>query len=468
MYEFLGTGLWADHSAKRYGVLSARVVAMTDFWKRSRITKALADGARVGSFAEAETRLDAVRVAVVARRRPDEYARRTSGGTDRGSDGPEMFRPGHLIIEGDARLSLHCPSEKLCAKRRGYSARGHGAYTAKNHTYHHHRGCRLRERLDDPLLVGPLAGGTRTADNAEEGQSQPCPRRRLRVGRRDASDLRLRADGKNSAAARHNRKFLGTLERSRVGATGPITFDVPDKLWFLGLGHLGQGFVWNLCLLGVRGGRAVAQDDQTVGDENEATSLLVLPSDLRTKTRVAARWLEACDWKTNVIERRHQGDIQVTQDDPPYLLCGLDRLQPRLTMARHGFEFMIDAGLGHGAHDFEGIQIRTIAKGQSIAGLWNEKPQPQADSPLMDKEAYRDLEKRIGRCGIVSFAEASTAVPYVGAAAGALVIAQAIRLASLQPNPCFMQIELASPELVTKAGLIDGPSMNLGSIALGG
>lgn len=66
----------------------------------------------------------------------------------------------------------------------------------------------------------------------------------------------------------------------------------------------------------------------------------------------------------------------------------------------------------------------------------------------------------------MSFAEASTAVPFVGAAAGALVIAQAIRLASLQSYPRFLQMERSSPEMVTYAGLCNGPTINLGSVPL--
>jgi len=38
---------------------------MANHWKRSRITKALTDAARANSFEEAETRLDAVHIAVV-------------------------------------------------------------------------------------------------------------------------------------------------------------------------------------------------------------------------------------------------------------------------------------------------------------------------------------------------------------------------------------------------------------------
>jgi hypothetical protein len=68
---------------------------------------------------------------------------------------------------------------------------------------------------------------------------------------------------------------------------------------------------------------------------------------------------------------------------------------------------------------------------------------------LLELEAYRDLRQRIGACGIVSFAEASIAVPFVGAAAGAHMIAQVIRLESLETAPLFMQMELGSPEMNT-------------------
>ena len=48
---------------------------------------------------------------------------------------------------------------------------------------------------------------------------------------------------------------------------------------------------------------AVLQDDQFIGEENEATSVLVLPRKTGDrKTRVAAPWLEACGWRTQLIE----------------------------------------------------------------------------------------------------------------------------------------------------------------------
>lgn len=92
-------------------------------------------------------------------------------------------------------------------------------------------------------------------------------------------------------------------------------------------------------------------------------------------------------------------------------------------ITKHGFDYMIDAGLGHGPNDFEGIQLRVIPKGDTADNLWDTTSPALADGPPQERPAnaaYADLEKEIGQCGIVSFAEASTSVPFVGAAAGEL------------------------------------------------
>ena len=65
---------------------------MAPYWKRSRVTKALADAARVGSFAEAEARLDAVRLNVVVGARSGSTPRPAGGGADGGRDGAQMLR----------------------------------------------------------------------------------------------------------------------------------------------------------------------------------------------------------------------------------------------------------------------------------------------------------------------------------------------------------------------------------------
>lgn len=99
---------------------------------------------------------------------------------------------------------------------------------------------------------------------------------------------------------------------------------------------------------------------------------------------LSVRSLDAAGWTADVIERRHHGDIRLNPGDPPYLLSGLDRVEPRRVMAKHGFDYMIDAGLGHGPHDFEGMQLRVIAKDTSSEDLWN-APEHAPEEALSDR-----------------------------------------------------------------------------------
>jgi hypothetical protein len=445
---------------------------MPKYRKRSRVTKALTDAALVGSFGEAEARLDAIRLNVAVG--SDQV------GTPAGqaailtavATACKCFGRVTVVSAHDAPLIAPLPIGATVTQ----AARRLGA--------------KIAERADrDVTHTVRIGDGAKTG-----GWTLRCWWDRWLSGIRafdyDAiGDSRLPTAGVFAGAIAVRQVFACVLAGRNVQARdvsvsvwtpwdkvdpavkGPERFDLPDKVWFLGLGHLGQAFVWNLCLLPGRGDRlAVLQDDQTIGEENEATSLLVLPGNRqmnKRKARIAAGWLEACGWSTALIERRHHGDISITMDDPPYLLSGLDQVEPRLVLARHGFPFMLDAGIGHGAGDFEGIQIRTIAKCQSIDGLWEE---PKAETKrrsakLLESEVYRELEKHVGQCGKFEFAEASVAVPFVGAVAGALVIGQLVRLATLQPSPMLLQMELASPEMATYSGLIPTPETNLGSFS---
>lgn len=442
---------------------------MTKHWKRSRITKALTDAARASSFQEAEARLDAVCIAVVvaadqATTRAGQAAALTAIVTAR-----KCFGRVTLVSESDIPLIAKLPLGATLHR----AARRLGARIAREPP------ARTTHRIN----IGDVAGGHDWAircwwDRWLSG---------ARVHKETIGDSRLALSGVFAAALAVRQVFAGVLAgkvlRARdatvslwtpwLGAdrrdVGPECFDTPDQFWFLGLGHLGQGFVWNLCLLGSTGGRAVLQDDQTIGVENEATSLLVTGDDIgEKKARISAVWLDAAGWTADVIERRHHGDIRLNPGDPPYLLSGLDRVEPRRVMAKHGFDYMIDAGLGHGPHDFEGMQLRVIAKDTPSEDLWN-APEHAPEEALSDRHenaAYRNLEKQIGQCGIVSFAEASTSVPFVGAATGALVIAQAIRLASLEPTARFLQMQLGAPEMPSVGDFMAKPSVNIGSTAL--
>ena len=246
---------------------------------------------------------------------------------------------------------------------------------------------------------------------------------------------------------------------------GPSSFYLPNKLWIIGLGHLGQGVLWNLGLLPVHGETVILQDDQLAGVENEATGLLTSPSLIgHRKTRIAAEWLEAKGWDTTLVERRHYGDMKICTGDPAIVITGLDEPQSRLDIARNGYDYVIDAGVGHGPKDFESLQIRILRKCDDASRFWAHPPETKRIDDILKLDAYKRLAEKHDPCGTFTLAQASIAVPFVGAAVGTYVITQAIRLASMQDTVRMMQMELASPEMVTAGDFISGAEANVGGI----
>jgi hypothetical protein len=241
-------------------------------------------------------------------------------------------------------------------------------------------------------------------------------------------------------------------------APGPALVALAAKLWFVGLGHLGQGFLWSLAQLPVAGGLLVLQDDQRAGEENEATGLLTYgESDVgERKARVAASWFESA-WDTSLIERRHHGDICVTVDDPTILFAGLDNVPARLNVTGAGFDYVVDAGVGHGAADFESFQLRVLRKDADLKNQWTAPEKGKDVDAMLEREGYRDLAKK-DRCGAFELAEGSVAVPFVGAFVGALGIAQAMRVSSGEATAEFLQAELGAPSLATAGRMNEIPS----------
>jgi hypothetical protein len=436
---------------------------MSDYIARSRVTKAFTDSDLACSFAAAEARLDAVRP---------------------------------CILLGDAQAST--PAGQTAALTALVTAR-------KCFGRVRLAGTRLDVPLSQPLLIGSTIAEAAQAIGAEIQPSigdgvthlirvgNASPWRGWQVSTwwdRWLAGTRLFAEPSGSAELSLAGMFAGALAVRQIFANvrngapareasvslwepmrasspervGPNTCTIPTSLWFVGLGHLGQAFVWALLSLPLRGDRyAVLQDDQRIGVENEPTSILVGDGCTGArKTRVAARWLERGGWNTELIERRHYGDIQRTEQDPPILLSGLDDVRPRRALAAHGFDYMIDAGIGHGATDFEGLQIRVIPAGLAIDGLWlDQDPSPGRDR-LMRKDAYAALEHDIGQCGVIPFADASVAVPFVGTATAALAIAQLARLGAMRPTAQLLQLELGAPDMILDGGSRESPDSFLG------
>ncbi len=436
--------------------------------RRSRVTKALTDSGLAASFADAEARLDAVDACILL---GDQQAATPAGQAAALTAIATAYKCfGRVTLAtraADAPLRLAFPLGRTL----GEAAVILGATLAHD----------VPDRATHLIAIGaPLRG---------RGWEVACWWDRwlsgLRTDNSPSEDSRLGLAGVFAGALAVRQVFASVLVGSAhapEAATvslwepwteaptdpGPVKFTAPNALWLVGLGHLGQAFVWNLLSLPYVGPRrAVLQDDQRIGVENEPTSLLVIGEDeRRRKVRVAAGWLDPAGWETELIERRHQGDIQMTADDPPFLLCGLDDVRPRRRLAALGFDYMIDAGIGHGPGDFDGLQIRTIPNGAATDNLWNAPPPRRSADDLLGKAAYRALEAQSKGCGAYTLADGSVAVPFVGAATGALTISQVIRLASMKPAGALIQIGLAAPEMQIDGGLSAAPAAFLGGEAI--
>jgi len=238
---------------------------------------------------------------------------------------------------------------------------------------------------------------------------------------------------------------------------GPTVAYVPKKLWIVGLGHVGQGYLWNLGFLPA-GTQLVLQDYQDVGDENVGTGLVTSARDVGSrKTRVAAAWADALGWRSEIIERRFTVDREIDTSRPPIVLTALDDVVPRIAVAQARFPYLVDAGLGHSASDFEAIQVRVIRS--SDPHTWTVGLTSASHDRLLATEPYAELSDQ---CGAFTLASASVAVPFVGACAGALVLSQAIRITSLKPTMSILQTELGSPETVTHGSDVPPAGINPG------
>lgn len=222
------------------------------------------------------------------------------------------------------------------------------------------------------------------------------------------------------------------------GDASPIFADVflPSALWLIGLGNLGQAFLWSLaalpyadrakCLL-------LLQDFDRVSEENWGTSILVPDGRFGgLKTKMAETWAAARGFEVRRIDRQLRDDLRVGDDEPRLALSGLDKIASRRSLAKTGFDAVVDVGLGRTASDFDRYRVSVFDRTTSIdahfAGLSD--PSAKADAP--DRPAYAQLRAQIGQCGAAEIGNASVAVPYVSAIAGATAIARAIAIASGQ------------------------------------
>ena len=207
---------------------------------------------------------------------------------------------------------------------------------------------------------------------------------------------------------------------------------LPSRLWMLGLGHLGQAYLWGLGLLPyLDPGKVslVLQDTDVITPSTESTSVLT-GADLvgQKKTRAMAAWAERRGFTTSIHERRFDADFRRQGSEPGVALCGLDNAEGRRALDHVGFDMVIEAGLGRGHRDFRTMRLHTLPGSRPSAEIW--KQTGPVGETVEDRSAYARLvaEGTLDQCGMTMLAGKAVGAPFVGAVAAVLALSEVLRL----------------------------------------
>jgi hypothetical protein len=214
-------------------------------------------------------------------------------------------------------------------------------------------------------------------------------------------------------------------------ASEPEITYLPSRLWLIGLGNLGQAYLWLFGALDYteRGdAEFVLQDFDRLAESNDSTSLL---SNLdlvgKMKTRVMSAWLERQGFQTFLEERRFGSYSRRAPHEPSVALCGVDNKLARSYLEKAGFEWVIETGLGAGPAAFKNFSMHTFPSSISASALWadieNATPNPAESQPAYDPDKHPSLDE----CGLAQLASRTIGVPFVGLMAAAFAVSEILR-----------------------------------------
>ncbi|WP_254016758.1 ThiF family adenylyltransferase [Mesorhizobium escarrei] len=227
------------------------------------------------------------------------------------------------------------------------------------------------------------------------------------------------------------------LGHTNPEAVGPVVTALPKQAWLLGLGHLGNAYLWALATLPFADPTDVLLyllDFDKVEKSNTETGVLFRSRDIgRLKTRVCSNWLERFGIKSRLVERRFDKHTRRLDGEPALALSGFDNNEARQLLVGASFGRVVDSGLGGTATNFDSISFRTWPNARAAVEIWpvlSAAEKADAEEAILkaaeENPAYRRLKR--DRCGIIEYAGKSVAVPFVGMVAATLVMADTLRV----------------------------------------
>jgi hypothetical protein len=251
------------------------------------------------------------------------------------------------------------------------------------------------------------------------------------------------------AGRRHITLSLWSSDSCAEGA-GPMDIPPIPSCWLVGLGHLGQAYAWTLGFMKQAAGATLyLQDIDVITKSTLSTSVLSVAADINErKTRAVARWLEARDYGTAIVERRFDEFQRVGAAEPRLALFGVDNAAARRVLEGAGFRLIIDVGLGSGYQDFRAIRLRTFPGPSRAAAIWaTSEGAANSQAP-----AYKALRAQGAEpCGVTTLATRAVGAPFVGCVAAAFVVAELVRSQAGGPAYGYVDLNLRDPQALEAA-----------------
>jgi hypothetical protein len=259
-------------------------------------------------------------------------------------------------------------------------------------------------------------------------------------------------------------------------AVGPSLEVLPEKMWLLGLGHLGQAFAWLIgCLPYPPGAPLVGLvDPQVIVKANADTGLLTTIDDVGLrKARVVAAALERRGATTIVVERLFEEAFRPLRDEPIIAFAGFDSPAPRRLLEAAQFARVVDAGLGRGVKGYLDVMIHSFPSELRATTAFPETrradPNAVLDQPAYAAEISRleadGMTEEAARCGLLEVADRTVGAAFVGTVASCLVVAEELRALVDGPRYEVVSVSLRSPEHVDAVpNATPGPWINPGIV----
>ena len=145
------------------------------------------------------------------------------------------------------------------------------------------------------------------------------------------------------------------------------------------------------------------------------------------KTRAMASWAEGRGFTTAIIERQFKSDFHRQPHEASVAFCGVDNALARQALDQVGFDFIVEAGLGHGHRDYRTMRLHTLPGPRLASNIWNKAEAPES---VDLQPGYQKLltSGELDRCGITLLAGKAVGAPFVGAVAATLALSEILRM----------------------------------------